>query len=72
LKRRPEPDVFVQQKVLPITKNRNIRKGSTKKLLPRYIGPLAVIEQINEVAFKLDLPKKLRMHNIFLVSLLRA
>ena len=71
LKRRPETDIDVHSEVLLSTKNLYIKKGSTKKLLPRYIGPLTVIEKINEVAFKLDLPKKLRMHNVFHVSLLR-
>jgi hypothetical protein len=53
-------------------KNLYIKKGSTKKLLPRYIGPLNITEQINPVAFKLDLPNRLRMHNVFHVSLLRV
>jgi hypothetical protein len=69
LKRRPD-DVFdVDVKVLLCTKNLHIRKGGSKKLLPRYIGPLNITEQINPVAFKLDLPNRLRMHNVSCQSL---
>jgi hypothetical protein len=60
----------VDVKVLLCTKNLHIRKGSSNKLLPRYIGPLTITEKINPVAFKLDLPNRLRMHNVFHVSLL--
>jgi hypothetical protein len=54
------------------TKNLHIRKGSSKKLLPRYIGLPNIAEKVNPVAFKLDLPNRLRMHNGFHISLLRV
>ena len=57
---------------MSMSKNLYIKKGSTKKLLPRYIGPLNITELINPVAFMLDLPNRLRMHNVFHVSLLRV
>jgi hypothetical protein len=57
--------------VLLSTANLHIKKGSTRKLLPRFMGPFSVIKEINKVAMRLDLPKKLRMHNVFHVSLLR-
>jgi hypothetical protein len=72
LKRRPVEVFDVDVKVLLCTKNLHIRKGSTKKHLPRYIGPLTITEQVNPVAFRLDLPNRLRMHNVFHVSLLRV
>jgi hypothetical protein len=58
--------------MLLCTKNRHIKNGSSKKLLPRYIGPLNITEKVNPVAFKLGLPNRLRMHNVFHVSLLRV
>jgi hypothetical protein len=57
--------------VMLSTANLHIKKGSTRKLLPRFIGPFSVIEEINIVAMKLDLPNKPRMHDVFHVSLLR-
>ncbi len=51
--------------VLLPTANLLIKKGSTRKLLPRFMGPFSVIIEINKVAMRLDLPKKLRMHNVF-------
>jgi hypothetical protein len=56
--------------VLLSTANLHIKKGSTRTL-PRFMGPLSVIEEINKVAINLDLLNKLRMHDVFHVSLLR-
>jgi hypothetical protein len=68
LKRRPERRSWIKKSFLV---QRTLKKGNTKKLLPRYIGPLTIINKITEVAFKFDLPNKLRMHNVFHISLLR-
>nr|GEV06040.1 retrotransposon protein, putative, Ty3-gypsy subclass [Tanacetum cinerariifolium] len=46
-----------------------IRFGKRGKLSPRYIRPFEIIERIGPIAYKLELPKKLRgLHNAFHVS----
>ncbi|GJS51156.1 putative reverse transcriptase domain-containing protein [Tanacetum coccineum] len=43
-----------------------IRFGKRRKLNPRYIGPLQIIERIGPVAYHLELPQELsRVHNVF-------
>nr|GEZ56800.1 hypothetical protein [Tanacetum cinerariifolium] len=49
-----------------------IRFGKCGKLSPRFIGPFKVIERIRPVAYKLELPDKLRgIHDTFHVTNLK-
>jgi hypothetical protein len=56
--------------VMVATKNLHIKKGSTKTLLARFMGPFRITKVVKNVAMRVDLPKGLRMHNVFHVSLL--
>jgi hypothetical protein len=42
-----------------------------RKLFTKWVGPFEVTEQIGKVAYKLDLPPNLKMHNVFHVQLLK-
>jgi hypothetical protein len=49
-------------------KNLNVR--GTCKLLPKRYGPFKIMEKIGAVAYRLDLPSSMKIHNIFHVDLL--
>ena len=71
-KRRSEVSESIEpgSMVLLRSKNLNLKVGSSK-FHPRWLGPYKVLEQINPVAFKLELPETMRVHNVFHSSLLR-
>ncbi len=60
----------VGQKVWLSVKNITIERPSRKLDWQRY-GPYFIIERIGKVAYRLDLPASLPIHNLFHVSLLR-
>lgn len=71
---RKEPHIVVGDRVFLSTKNLNLPKDRTSKLLPKFVGPYIVLEARPESSnYKLDLPKELWkccIHDVFHVSLL--
>ena len=45
--------------------------ANNPKLMPRWIGPFNVVKAVGPAAFKLDLPKIMRIHSVFQVQLLK-
>jgi hypothetical protein len=46
--------------------------GLSKKLAPKWLGPLPVLSSVGPVAYKVELPPKLQnLHPVFHVSLLK-
>jgi hypothetical protein len=70
-KRRREVELDVEQKVLLPTINFKLAHPGTRKLLPKWVGPFEVPEQIGKVAYKVDLPPNLKMHKVFHMQLLK-
>jgi len=45
-------------------------KNRKKKLSNQMLGPFKIIKKVSNLAYELDLPKKMRCHPVFHVSLL--
>src|SRR3954471_12321945 len=61
---------FVYVKLRPYRQTSVAGKGG-HKLTKRFFGPFKLIQQIDDVAFKLDLPETSRIHPVFHVSKLK-
>jgi hypothetical protein len=49
-----------------------LRFGLKRKLTPRFIGSLKILQWVGPVAYKVNLPPQLaKVHDVFNVSLLR-
>ena len=57
--------------VLLSTKNIGLSNSGTFKLLPRYVGPFKVLSKVGELAYRLQLPPTMRIHNVFHISKLK-
>jgi hypothetical protein len=69
---RSELSFAVGGEVLLSTTNLRLRIPGAQKLMPRFVGPYKVLQQVGPVAYKLELPHALKaIHPVFHVSLLR-
>lgn len=67
--RKQHPNISVGDQVWLLRRNLKTRRPSDK-LDYRRLGPFLVTKQINEVAYRLDLPTSMKIHPVFHVSLL--
>lgn len=61
----------VGDQLLLSTKNVRLKNPGARKLLPKWIGPYKVVKRIGAVAYQLDLPSNMKLHDVFHISLLR-
>lgn len=52
-------------------RQRSLARKHCEKLALKFHGPYKVVEKIGEVAYRLELPLKANIHNIFHVSQLK-
>ena len=60
----------VGDSVLLSTVNLN-KHNQTRKLYPKFVGPFKIVPKVNDVAYKLELPTSMPIHDVFHVSLLK-
>jgi hypothetical protein len=49
----------------------SIHDGPLYKLAPKYFRPYQVIERIDAITYRLQLPPKAQLHNVFYVAFLK-
>ena len=49
---------------------KNLQVTGQRKLLPRRYGPYKITEKIGTVAYRLDIPETMKVHNVFHIDLL--
>jgi hypothetical protein len=49
---------------------KNFKVQGAKKLMPHWYGPFKITKKISPVAYQLDLPQSMKIHNVFHMDLL--
>jgi hypothetical protein len=57
--------------VLLHSKNLRLQFDGVKKLMHRYFGPFKVLKRVGPLAYELELPTSMKIHDVFHVSLLK-
>jgi Integrase zinc binding domain/Chromo (CHRromatin Organisation MOdifier) domain len=70
-KHRSDVTFSVGDQVLLSTKNLSLKGDDPRKLWPKYVGPFSIVQVVGKVAYKLQLPDHMHIHNVFHVSLLK-
>ena len=70
--KRRDVDFSIGGEVLLATQKLRLKTSSTnaRKLLLKFVGPCKVLKRVNPVAYKLELPESMKIHNVFHSSLL--
>ena len=59
------------QHVLLSSKHIRLRSDGTSKLQPKWLGPFKLIRMVGSQAAELELPRTMRIHDVFHVSLIK-
>lgn len=68
--RGPTPTFQVGDVVWVSTRDIRCRRG-VRKLLPKFLGPFPILARVNEVSYRLKLPRHMRIHPTFHVAKLK-
>jgi hypothetical protein len=49
---------------------KNLKVTGNQKLLPKWYGPYQITKKISPVAYRLQLPSTMKIHNVFYIDLL--